>query len=119
MPPAEGLTVMLRLISAMIAGVALCAVGRPDGHPVKASAEELADALTNLSEKPGDFRLEHLTQLAEEVGARIWHLVIFQADGDLKANLTELVSSICVPPARIHLLPGGTCDRQIGERDVE
>ena len=97
MSPTQGLTVMLRLISAMIAGVALCAANRPDGHPVKSCAKELAEAFTDLAEQPGDFRLEHLMQLAEEVGARIWHLVAFLADKALRAKLTDLVSSVCQP----------------------
>lgn len=101
MPPSEGLNVMLRLIMAMIGGVALCAAGRPVGHPLRSCAEELADELTNLSEQPEDFRLEHLTQLAEEVGARIWHVVAFQADKTLRGKLTDLVSMVCQPPAAL------------------
>lgn len=88
---------MLRLISAMITGVALCAAGRPDGDPVNSCARELADVLDDLAEQPEDFSLEQLTQLAEEVGARIWHVVAFLADKFLRTKLTELVSSVFQP----------------------
>ena len=97
MPPGQGFAVILRLISSMIAGVALCAARWPDGHPVKRCAHELVKVLPTLAERPGECRLENLLQVAEEVGAQIWHLVAFQSDQALKVHLAELVSSVCQP----------------------
>lgn len=108
MPPADGLTVMLRLISAMITGVALCAANRSDGHPIKSCANELAKSFIDLAEQLGEFHLENLMQLAEEVGTRIWHVVAFLADKNLRAKLEDLVSLVCQPVELVrhnHLLP--------------
>ncbi|OYX00360.1 MAG: hypothetical protein B7Z14_09265 [Bosea sp. 32-68-6] len=57
--------------------------------------------LPALGERPEDCRLEQLYQVAEEVGAQIWHLIAFQADQKLKADLEALVSSICRPATQV------------------
>jgi hypothetical protein len=101
MPPDQGFRVMLRIISSMIAGVALCAARRPHGHPVRRCAHELVKVLPALSERPEACQLEQLYQVAEEVGAQIWHLIAFQADRELKADLEGLVSSICRPADQV------------------
>lgn len=97
MPPAEAFRVMLRIISAMIAGVALCAARRPAGHPVRESAQELVKVLPALGGRPEDCRLDQLLQLTEVVGAKIWRLAAFQSDREVKAYLEKLVASICQP----------------------
>jgi len=101
MPPDQGFKVMLRIISSMIAGITLCAAVRAPGHPVRRCAQELVKVLPALGERPEDCRLEQLHQVAEEVGAQIWHLVAFQADRKLKAELEALVSSICRPATQV------------------
>lgn len=101
MPPDQAFRVMVRIISSMIAGVALCAAKRPPGHPVRRCATELVKVLPALGERPEDCRLEQLYQVAEEVGAQIWHLIAFQPDRKLKGDLEALVSSICQPPTQV------------------
>lgn len=101
MPSDQGFRVMLRIISSMIAGVALCAARSPHGHPVRRCAHELVKVLPALSERPEACQLDQLYQVAEEVGAQIWHLIAFQADQELKADLESLVSSICRPAAQV------------------
>lgn len=101
MPPDQGFRVMVRIISSMIAGVAVCAATRPPGHPVRRCATELVKVLPALGERPEDCRLEQLYQVAEEVGAQIWHLIAFQPDRKLKADLEALVSTICRPATQV------------------
>ncbi|WP_156323222.1 hypothetical protein [Bosea sp. AAP35] len=97
MPPAEAFRAMLRIISAMIAGVALCAARRAAGHPVRESAQELVKVLPALGGRPEDCGLEQLIELTEVVGAKIWRLAAFQADQEVKAYLEKLVASVCQP----------------------
>jgi len=97
MPPAEAFRVMLRIITGMIAGVALCAARRPAGHPVRESAQELVKVLPALGGSPEDCDLEQLIKQTEVVGAQIWRLAAFQADREVKVYLEKLVASVCQP----------------------
>lgn len=101
MPPDQAFTVMLRVVTSMIAGVALRAARCPPGHPVGRCARELVKILPALGQDPESCQLEQLHQIAEEVGAQIWHLISFQSDLVLRADLEELVASVCQPAPRL------------------
>ncbi|MDP3601773.1 MAG: hypothetical protein Q8R85_11480 [Bosea sp. (in: a-proteobacteria)] len=105
MPPADRLTIMVRLVSAMIVGVALCAARQPPGHPVRLCSQDITRAIPGLETRPGDCHIEHLVQLAEEIGARIWRLIAFQSDPSLRSDLSDLVSPLCRPAELVQVNP--------------
>ncbi len=105
MPPADRLIMVVRLISAMITGVALCAARQPPGHPVWLCSQDITRTIPELETRPGNCRIEHLVQLAEEIGARIWRLIAFQSDPSLRSDLSDLVSPLCRPAELVQVNP--------------
>ncbi len=105
MPPADRLAMMVRLISAMIAGLALCAARHPPGHPVSLCSQDIVRTIPELGTRPVDGCIEHLVQMAEEIGASIWRLIAFLSDPSLRSDLSELVSPLCSPVGLVQINP--------------
>lgn len=89
---------MVRLVTAMIAGVVLLGAGRDPSHPVQLAAAELMKI--NLVARVPNQSLEELVDLAEEIGTQIWRVADFQSDPDVRTALLSLVAEICQQPAK-------------------
>ena len=94
MPQEERFGFLVRLVSAMIAGVALASHDLHPSHPARLCSKELVSLMQNLAGAPTEHPIEELRQLAETTGARIWRLTYFQSDGELTRKLESLVAPI-------------------------
>lgn len=101
MPQEELFGFLLRLVSAMIAGVALAGHDRHPSHPVRLCSQELVQLMQRLAGSPTDRPTEELRRLAETVGTRIWRLAYFQSDEELTRRLESLVVPVFVPASRV------------------
>lgn len=101
MPESEVFTFMVRLVSAMIAGVSLAGHDRPLSHPVHLCSKELVSLMQRLSASPSQYPTAALRQLAETAAARIWHLSYFQSDPELIQKLESLVAPVFSPAPRL------------------
>lgn len=101
MPEAEIFSFMVRLVSAMIAGVALAGSDQHPSHPVRHSGKELVALMQRLAASPTDCPTAALRQLAETVAARVWHLAYFQSDPELTRKLVSLVAPVFSPAPRL------------------
>lgn len=97
MPQAEKFQFLVRLVSAMIAGVALAGHDRRPSHPVRLCSQELVLMMQGIAKVPAECSTDALKGLAEIVGARIWRLAYFQSDYELAKKLESLVSPIFTP----------------------
>jgi hypothetical protein len=101
MPEGDVFAFMVRLVSAMIAGVALAGQGRHPSHPVHLCGKELVSLMQRLAESPTEYPTAALRQLAETVAARVWCLAYFQSDPDLIQKLESLVAPVFLPAPRL------------------
>ena len=101
MPQGERFGFLVRLVSAMIAGVALAGQGRHPSHPVHLCSKELVSLMQRLAESPTEYPTAALRQLAETVAARVWRLAYFQSDPDLIQKLESLVAPVFLPAPRL------------------
>ncbi|WP_156640074.1 hypothetical protein [Bosea sp. PAMC 26642] len=99
MPHGDAFSLLVRLASAMLAGVILSSARRDPSHPVRRCADELTKL--GFAERVPNSSIEELVQLTQEVGAQIWRLIEFQSDPELRENLLRLVMPICLPAARL------------------
>ncbi|MFC5423100.1 hypothetical protein ACFPOB_26480 [Bosea eneae] len=99
MPQGEAFALLVRLVSAMIAGVVLSSMGCHLAHPVRRCAYELTKV--GLAERVSTHSVEELVQIVEEIGAQIWRLAEFQCDARLKSDLISLVAPVCQPATKI------------------
>lgn len=101
MRQAELFSFLVRLISAMIAGVVLAGRDRHPSHPVRLCGKELVSLMQRMAGSPTECSTEALRQLAEAVGARVWRLAYFQSDPELIQKLESLVAPVFSPAPRL------------------
>lgn len=101
MHEAEIFTFMVRLVSAMIAGVALAGSDQHPSHPVRHSGKEMVSMMQRLADSPTGLPIAALRQLAETVATRVWHLAYFQSDPELTRKLISLVAPVFSPAPRL------------------
>ena len=91
---------LVRLLSAMIAGVALAGHDQHPSHPVRLCSKELVLLMQRLADSPRECSTDVLNRLTETVGARIWCLMYFQSDDELAKKLETLVAPVFEPAPR-------------------
>lgn len=101
MPEGEAFAFMVRLVSAMIAGVALAGHDRHLSHPVHHCSKELVAQMQRLAGSPTECPTSALRQLAETVAARVWQLAYFQSDPELVQKLESLAAPVFAPAPRL------------------
>lgn len=101
MPQGERFGFLVRLVSAMIAGVALAGHDLHSSHPVRRCSKELVSLMQKLAGAPTEYPIEELRQLAETTGARIWRLTYFLSDDELTRKLESLVAPVFSPAPRL------------------